>query len=183
VSGNVAIYGQDPPPPTFGGAQIFGNVGSFAWGMLHGPGAGQPPTYPIDEFLSLTLGTTQYGPGAGRCIGISGVLIAPTRDGVSALLTTLQSYAGLGMAQTLGVPTRRPWPDNWQWFPNCYFILAELIPSSAGIVVADGGNYSLSYVLNMRQIDTNAQNTSDIETPTAPGWDPNPQGGPWVGWD
>jgi hypothetical protein len=177
------VTGQSLVPPTFAGAQIFGDVGSFNWTILHGPGAGQPPTYPIDEFLGLTLGTTQYGPGAGNCIGISGSLIAPTSAGVSALLTTLQSYAGAGVAQTMGVPTGNPWPDNWRWFPNCYFVLGELIPSASGIVVAPGGEYLLSYLLNVRQVGADAQNTTATETLNAPEYVPNPSGGPWGAWD
>jgi hypothetical protein len=148
---------QQIPAPTLGGVAIFGDLPSFEWSVLAGPGQNETAPEVIDAFLGFTPGTTLYGPGAGRLIGITGALIAPTSGGVSTLLATLQGAAGPPSGLALGVPTGNPWPDNWKVYSNAYIYAPEIVPSSSGIVQITGGNYSLSYAMVVRQIDANAQ--------------------------
>ncbi len=65
----------------------------------------------------------------------------------------------------LGVPTGNPWPDNWKVYPNCYIYAPEIVPSSNGIVQIGGGNYSLSYVMIVRQVDARRIRRSGRRSP------------------
>ncbi len=58
--------GPQIPAPILGSAAIFGDVPSFEWSVLAGPGVNETAPEVVDAFLGFTPGTTQYGPGAGR---------------------------------------------------------------------------------------------------------------------
>ena len=137
---------NNPNPPLFDGQPIFGDLPSFATQLLI---QGRPVD--VDNWLGLTPGTTLYGAdlSGGQLYGVTGAFIASSVPAVEALQAKIQSYAGLSCLY--GYPMALKWPDNWLFWPNCYFELAEYVPSTAGIVAAPGNMYSLSYKLVIRR--------------------------------
>lgn len=141
--------------PLFGGQPLFGPLASFEYQLLQAGTAGLPVA--IDAWLGNAPGTTRYGSSGGRIWGFTGALIAPTSDGVAALEATLLSFAGpacvlgLPLSVTPRDPTNK-WPGDYQWWQGCYFVAAEFVASSDGVVSYQGNQYSLSYAMIMRQI-------------------------------
>jgi hypothetical protein len=133
--------------PLFNGQAIFGADGSFTFTEL-----AQRRALDVDIFLGLTHGTTAYGadPSGGRLFGITGALVAPSADGVTALEATLLSLAG--PMCPFGMPTRLPFPGNYYFWGACYFVAAEFLPSPAGIASIGGGMWSLSYSMIIRHV-------------------------------
>lgn len=133
-------------PPLFNGQPIFGDLNTFDTQLLV-KGRGLD----VDNWLGLTPGTTKYGaaPSGGQLYGVTGAFIAPTAAAVELLQATLLSYAG--QSGEYAYPTGLPWPGNWQFWANCYFVPAEYVPSVNGILPTIGNQYSLSYVLVVRR--------------------------------
>jgi hypothetical protein len=145
--------------PTFAGQAIFGDEFSF----FAAPLAAQNPAG-VDAWLSLSPGTTQYGPPpGGQLWGLSGTLIGSSSGAVGALQATLASFAG-----TPGVflwPTADPANPTVNE-PNCYFSAAEIVYALGGIinvggtyVIHDdgttdtiGGQWQVGYTMILRQL-------------------------------
>ena len=146
-------------PPSWDGQNIFG-AGPFTSAPLTNAYAGNIPGL-VDAWLGNEPGTTRYGPDAGGVLwAVSGSFTDPSNEsGPAAQAAALAAFGtapapGQPSPPTVpfGRPTGYPFPGQYEYRKNCYFVPSEFVPNPAGTQALAVSGYQLTYVMIIREI-------------------------------